>query len=400
MLGQRGHRVTVFERAGRVQPVGAGLLVQPTGMAVLDEIGVSEDVAGYAHPVRTLLGTTPTGRRVLSIGYDDLEPGLTGFGVHRAVLVSALLRAARAADAEIVTGRTCIRVESLASFRYIHTSLTVGPDAERAVRRSGPFDLAIVSDGARSSVRAHAGPIRRARAYPWGALWCVVDGPPESMRGVLRQVYDGARTIIGFLPTGRLEPGGPEQISVFWSIRAADWHGPGAFDFEGWRRRARALLPEAGPVIDRIGRVEDLIYAPYFDVSVEQRDGRTVAIGDAAHATTPQLGQGANLAMLDASSLAAAIDRIGGPVRDVPGAVRAHAAGRRSQSRYYRVASRALTPWFQSSWPLIGPVRDLAMGPMCRFPPTRRQMLLTLAGLKTGFIGARRLPERCGLSPA
>jgi 2-polyprenyl-6-methoxyphenol hydroxylase-like FAD-dependent oxidoreductase len=55
--------------------------------------------------------------------------------------------------------------------------------------------------------------------------------------------------------------------------------------------------------------------------------------------------------------------------------------------RYYQRASWGLTPFFQSEAAPLGWLRDLGMGTLCRFPPSRRLMLTTLAGVQRGFLG-------------
>jgi len=69
-LTDQGHRVTVFERAPELSPVGAGLLVQPTGQRVLDELGAGDSLRKVASPITHLVGTSLNGTRVL-----DLEIG-------------------------------------------------------------------------------------------------------------------------------------------------------------------------------------------------------------------------------------------------------------------------------------------------------------------------------------
>lgn len=381
MLARDGHGVTVFERAPEPGSVGAGLLLQPTGMGVLRELTLADRVASLSSPVTRLLGTNAARRTVMDLSYSDLEPGLVGFGIHRSALHAVLL--ACAIDAGVCVRHGC----GVDSIREMSGKRAL--DLENGIT-DGPFDLVIIANGARSALRHHAGAVRRDRKYAWGALWFVATNPPDSMRSTLRQVYDGTHTMLGFLPSGRpgKGPGAPELLSMFWSIKADEW-ASGAFAFDAWKARCIGLLPEAAAVFDQIRSTSDLIFAPYFDVRVTQTDPRTVAIGDAAHATSPQLGQGANLAMLDAQSLAGAIRA----ERSVGDAIVRHARDRRRQTRYYRSVSRWLTPVFQSDMGLLGAWRDATLGPMCRFPPARRQMLLTLAGVKTGVLGEMPLGE-------
>ena len=389
LLSQQGHRVRVFERAHAIEPVGAGLLIQPTGMGVLDRIGIGGRVRAMGASVDRLLGTgvperSSRGRTVLDLRYRDLRRGLVGVGVHRSVLHAALLDAVRLAGGELVTGAEVKDIDADDAGAAVRADLGGRAVEERA-------DLVVIADGARSSLRGHAGRVTRCRRYPWGAVWFVARDPPESLRGTLRQVYDGTATMLGFLPSGRMadrsgagSDGDPETVSVFWSMREDAWRR--GIDFEAWRARVRALLPEAGAVVDQVRSADELLFAPYFDVGIRQRPGsspgRVIAIGDAAHAMSPQLGQGANLAMLDAADLADALVDEASVRRAVRLAVRRGLA----RTAYYRFTTRALTPWFQSDRPgvshAMGWVRDRAMGKACAFPPTRGAMLRTLSGLR------------------
>jgi 2-polyprenyl-6-methoxyphenol hydroxylase-like FAD-dependent oxidoreductase len=108
-----------------------------------------------------------------------------------------------------------------------------------------------------------------------------------------------------------------------------------------------------------------------------------VFIGDAAHATSPQLGQGTNLALEDARVLSACVSGC----RDLPAALARFHAARAAHVRYYQLASWGLTPFFQSSYAGLGLLRDAFMGWVCRFPPTRRAMLTTLSGVQNSFFG-------------
>ena len=56
-LAERGHRVTMFERFDAPSPIGSGLMIQPTGMAVLANLGLAERIAAEGSRIDRLFGT-------------------------------------------------------------------------------------------------------------------------------------------------------------------------------------------------------------------------------------------------------------------------------------------------------------------------------------------------------
>ena len=98
LLARDGHRVTLFEQASEPGPVGAGILLQPTGMEVLERLGVSVPGA----QVRRLRCTTAGGRTLLDLSYDVI--GAHGLGVHRGALFHALFDPLEPAGVELRLG--------------------------------------------------------------------------------------------------------------------------------------------------------------------------------------------------------------------------------------------------------------------------------------------------------
>ncbi|MFN3352456.1 MAG: FAD-dependent oxidoreductase, partial [Brevundimonas sp.] len=101
------------------------------------------------------------------------------------------------------------------------------------------------------------------------------------------------------------------------------------------------------------------------------------AIGDAAHATSPQLGQGVNMGLLDAFALAEAVER--GADRDR--ALWAYAAARRWHIRLYQALSLVFTPFYQADGKLLPWVRDHVLGRVARAPGAARLLAATVSGL-------------------
>lgn len=381
-LARAGHRVTVLERAPSLLPVGAGLLIQPTGMLALARLGVLEELLSLGSRVERLHGVTTSSRTILDLAYRDLREDLFGLGLHRGALFASLFSAMHAEGVEIRCGVRALAIESIGARPLVR-------DTDGAVH--GPFDLLVVADGARSSLR----PVSlnaRERVYPYGAMWFVAQDPSNQYAGVLAQVYQGTSRMIGFLPTGRAAaaaPGGaapPPLVSLFWSIRLDAVDELRRCGIEAWKTQVRTLTDRADPILDQIHDTSQLLPAAYHDVvmprCVDFSRGPVVFLGDAAHAMSPQLGQGANLALVDAMTLAECVDAH----PDLRRSLAEFDRLRHANIRYYQFASRWLTPLFQSGYEFLTPLRDLAMGPMCRMGWTRRRMLESLVGVKTGLM--------------
>lgn len=83
LLSRDGHRVEVFERAPHPGPVGAGFLLQPTGLHVLWTMGLLDDALVHGARIERLYGETTAGRAVMDMRYRELEPRLFGLGMQR-----------------------------------------------------------------------------------------------------------------------------------------------------------------------------------------------------------------------------------------------------------------------------------------------------------------------------
>ncbi|HAI45128.1 MAG TPA: FAD-dependent monooxygenase, partial [Stenotrophomonas sp.] len=257
-------------------------------------------------------------------------------------------------------------------------------------RWHGPYDLVIAADGAASSLRAQVQGTSLDREYPWGALWCLLPAEDWPHACELRQRYVAARKMIGLLPVGT-RPGDAEpRLSFFWSLprdQFAQWERDG---LQRWLEEIATLWPQAHARLDSIGDATQLARAGYRDAVMSRWSReRLVLAGDAAHAMSPQLGQGVNMALMDALALRDALRAHA----DRDAALQAYAAQRRAHVAVYHFWSRWLTPLFQSERDMAARARDLLLKPLGDLPGGRGHMLRVLSGTQRGWLGT------LGLSP-
>jgi len=358
LLARDGHRVMVFERFDEPRPLGSGLMLQPTGLAVLDQLGLATAAIAAGQRIDRLCGKAGN-RTVLDVRYSSMRGRLFGVGIHRSALFSLLHDALKSDGAAIATGREVTGVERRSD--GIRLLFALG-SAE------GPFDLAVDALGTRSALSPDVG-----RELRYGALWTNVNLPRDEFdRHMLSQRYRRASVMAGVLPIGG------EQAGFFWSLRAKDHATWLATGLESWKSDVRSLWPATSPLLDQIGSHDELTFARYAHKTIHRPAGdRLIHIGDSWHSASPQLGQGANMALLDAFALARAL-REAGSVGD---GLAAAVSMRRSHVRLYQLLTALLTPVYQSDSRIIPPARDWLMGPASKIWPMTSFQVALVSGL-------------------
>ena len=364
MLARDGHQVTIFERFAAPRPIGSGLMIQPTGQAVLRTLGLDTAIEAAGARIDRLFGRAmPSGRTVLDVRYAALDAG-HGIGVHRAALFGILHDAVVAAGVPIRTGHRVTRVEPKAGLQWLTFD-----DGQ-----AGPFELVVDALGTSSPLAPPCG-----RVLPYGALWASLDWPGEVFdQTALEQRYVRASRMTGVLPIG-LAPGRPNrQAAFFWSLRVDQvdaWRQAG---LAAWKHEVLALWPETAILLDQITDPAQLTFAQYAHrtAPVPPTPG-IVRIGDAWHSASPQLGQGANMALLDAYALALAL-------REEPDLAAAAARAislRRRHVALYQAMSALFTPAYQSDSRLLPILRDWVVGALINVRIVARIQAAMVSGL-------------------
>ena len=353
----------LYERFEAPRPIGSGLMLQPTGLAVLERLGLAEAAVACGARIDRLFGKAG-GRTVLDVRYAWLGGrDLHGVGIHRAALFDLLHRAVVAAGIPILSDRTVsANLSEKGGGRLAFDDGSVSP----------PHHLIVDAMGARSPLVGEA-----AHPLSYGALWASLDWIEGFDGSALEQRYIRASTMTGLLPIGRAPGRAHPQAAFFWSLRGDRLEAWREAGLEAWKSDVRRLWPETAPLLDQIADPAQLTFARYAHRTLSRpaRPG-LIHLGDAWHSTSPQLGQGANMALLDAWSLAMALRRS----KRIEEAIERAVAMRRSHVRLYQGLSALFTPAYQSDGRILPWIRDRIVPPLSRLWPATWIQAAMVAG--------------------
>jgi 2-polyprenyl-6-methoxyphenol hydroxylase-like FAD-dependent oxidoreductase len=347
-LRQVGWRVTVLERAARFGEIGAGITLMSNGLRCLDAIGLGDAVRGSGLPMLAIGMRTAAGRWLSRIDGDgaDLETrmGTTALNIHRAELHKILRDALPAAA--LLAGVTTIG---------IHGGADGGPAEVRFRHRDQDAllrpELVVGADGVHSWVRAQRWPDGPAPVYSGSTTWRAVTTPSSAVITEMSLSW-GQGTEFGVMPLvdGR----------TYWYAAAnADEAQRNPDELEELRRRFGTWHEPIPAVLARTQPQavlrHDIYRLPKLDSYCR---GSVVLLGDAAHAMTPNLGQGGGQALEDAIVLAAAVRR----TRDVATALAHYDHERRTRTQAMSLAAtRQLRFGQQLHDPIAVAVRNTAV---------------------------------------
>lgn len=276
--------VQVHERAATLRGLGAGLTLQPNAVLALRAMGLEAAVSTIAHPLGQMRIRTWRGR---TLGQTDLaamaeEVGAPAWAVHRARLHELLIRLLPPETLRL--GQTLV-------------GLDPGPASVRldfAGEEPQPVPWLIGADGINSAVRQGLGLAPNLR-YSGYTCW----------RGVVQADLPPGESTETWGPAGRFGIVPLRGGLVYWFATCdappqdphmAAWGVEDLLqNFARYPADVRQVLAATRP--------EDLLWHDISDFPPLRafHRGRVLLLGDAAHATTPNMGQGACMAIEDAA---------------------------------------------------------------------------------------------------
>lgn len=325
-LASQGHRVRLVEKQAAWRFLSSGIFVYSNGLASLDRLGLLAGVqsAGFVVPNGRNLYFDHTGAQIAQTFYPTAHDGRVPaiLGVKRAELHRVMT--ARVADlgAQVTLGAT---VEHLCDRGgHVEVALSTGESLK--------VDLVVGADGVRSQIRAEIG-IDVAPRYTGFGVWRSVHARPAELVDKIMMMGRGAR--FGIMPISE------DRLYTFGTmVEPKERHyDPAAFPAT-MRAKFSEFKGPAAPFLDELDGDAQVHYTAIEEVALPLpwHRGRVLLIGDAAHASTPFMGQGGAMAIQDGVALAQVLSRYD----DIAAALDAFGAARAPVCQFVQSASRAV----------------------------------------------------------
>jgi salicylate hydroxylase len=336
-LRRLGLEVIVFEQAKDFRRIGGGIVLHDNGQRVLAALGLLEGFRPRLQPCPVIAAERGDGRVLGAVNFGRFSPPLRHLPavVLRHQLQEHLLAAARAAGVAVHFG---------------HRVIAAHPAGEGAVLRfadgaSEPAGIVLACDGAGSATAASLRlPPRRRRL------------PRAYLRGVANLGWQQPRIRELWYPDGRLFGMAPlpGASTYFWcTAPLGRWPQTLHGGLEAWIASWAGCHPTPTAVLGAVRDWRRVNYDEPLEVQARQWCRAPVfLVGDAAHAMTPYLGQGANSALVDALVLSRLL------ARELHGRGDLAAVGRR-----YQLVRRRFTRLVQASSRRQGDLATLRLAP-------------------------------------
>lgn len=293
-LRRDGHAVTVIEKDPSWSVYGVGIIQQSNVIRAMSDLGLIDSYLGAACGFDHVEVFTPAGVCVARVPSPNLVPGYpANVGIARPALHKVLADRVIDDGVEVLLGVTATDIDDCGD--AVHVTLSTGE--ERTV------DIVVGADGVYSQTRSRLFPDAPTPAYTGQAVWRYNLPRPDGLDAL--QAYNG--------PIGiGLVPMSADQIYMFVTTPEA---AGTRYPREGLAAAMRGKLAAAPAAVQALvgGIIDDdaVVYRPLETLIVDGdwHSGRVVLLGDALHATTPHLGQGAGMAIEDSIVLAQEIAR-------------------------------------------------------------------------------------------
>ena len=297
-LGKAGHGVTVIERDPTWSVYGVGIIQQSNVLRAVQTLGILDGYLAAGVGFDAVEIFIPSGQKVARIPGHPVAEGLpANLGIGRPALHKLLGDAARQAGAQIRLGITAATIDDTGD--AVNVGFSDGSH--------GRYAIVIGADGVYSTTRRTILPDAKQPVFTGQAVWRYNFPRPADLDAL--QVYNGP-TGVGLVPIS--------EALMYMYVTTPEPDNP-FYPTVGIAAVMRAKLAHTAPAIralaEQITDDAGVVYRPLEGMLLRGawHKGRVVLLGDAVHATTPHLGQGAGMAIEDSIVLAEEIARAATP---------------------------------------------------------------------------------------
>ena len=295
-LLRKGMNVRIYESAPVFKPLGAGLSLATNAMKALADIGVDQEVMRAGKMIKQMFGKDHHGRMISSTDAEALTRRfgvVNNFTIHRADLHRVLV--------DLLPEKVIETGKQLLDFQADSRGVTISfADGSRA-----QADYLIACDGIHSPVRKKLVPGSEPRYAGYTCWRAVIDTVPEG--------FNENETVETWGPGRRFGTVPLSNGRVYWFATLNAKQNDAAMRACGSKELGTIFKAFHFPVPQLLARTknEEIIWSDIIDIKpiTQFAFGPVVLMGDAAHATTPNLGQGACMAIEDAATLANALGK-------------------------------------------------------------------------------------------
>jgi len=371
-LAKQHHQLTIFERMSDLAMQGSGVIIQPIGLAALDILGIRAEIEQYGQPIHTVIGRSGERNRLsVHVDYSRLSGINYALGLQRGALFNVLYRKVMESGVQIITNVT------IDSLHHQHDGRIRLQNENK--ESQGEFDFVIDASGAHSKLRQFAVQNTISKPLHYGSLWSKVDlDTGVNFDHHKMELYSDSDNVgIGLMPIGKLTLADKPQIALFWNMKWQHYPQWRAGNLDEWKNNSIEKWPSTQPFLQQITHHDQLYLAKFIYHRLPKPYGINIAfVGDAAHATNPQLGQGINMSLVDAVVLAWSLQQRS----DLASALTLYANTRKSHVVFYQTMARILTPFYQSDNAAAIYCRDRLYGALCKIPLVRTLTAKLISG--------------------
>ena len=337
----QGHDVHLIEKQPDFHPVGAGIMLGINAMKLLGELGLAEQVINQGQSLQDFSIVDRKGRFVgmTDAKFMEAETGHKTVAIHRGVLQTIL-----SSKLDITQCRFNTEIKQLDQNSNESVEVTYQDDS------TDRFDLVIAADGIHSPTRKLLSLPSTLRYAGYTCWRFVVDAPKDLLAHDKGYEYWGKGRRFGIVPLGDNQvycfatANSPQNIEENKTLSTADF-----------KEKFVAFEGEVPKILNQLSDDDTLIHNDLCDqMAVRLQKDRVALLGDASHAATPNMGQGAAMAIEDAYVLSQCLTS----ESDIPKALQSYESRRVARVKLIRDRSHRVGSISQWESPFTSAIRN------------------------------------------